>query len=287
MLLALEKAYAIQQAIIIKKFAIIYSDKELKGPIGKLPRGTTLKVGSLPLGNGTSLPVQIQNRIAYISLDDIVTEESTLAVKTDVKKATGIDHPVLNVHKTDRVDNFTKDNYVTFEYGNSYFLSGDWDKFNRTFHNASASPTTDFSIYAQHRPANLRYYVAIGLSYFHQQDFDKTIRAPLLIGEIYYALIKFEYIALDIGLAAYATGDLQIKIGNPNSSFLGTMFGSGPKLNLRLFPNKFFSLHISARYQYFKTINLDNLEVNGIEAPITFDEMNNFSILAGFSIKLM
>jgi len=286
-LVILDDVLAVQTAIVIKKFAIIYSDKNLQGPIGKLPRKTRIRVGSLPLSNGKSLPIQVQNRLAYISLDDVVTEENTLAIKHRFTSDLQIEHPVFNPLKADRTDDFTKDNHIAFEFGQSFFLSGDWSNFNQFFHNGSALPTKDFTIYAQHRPQHLRYYVAVGLSYFSQSDFDKTIRAPLFIADIFYTLIKFDYFSIDIGFAAYGTGDLQLKMGTPNSTFRGSMFGAGPKLNLTLFPNKLFSLHISGRYQYFKLISFGNLEVNGIDDPLTFDEMSNFSILAGFSFKLM
>ena len=279
-------ANASQFAIVASSRAIIYSNPDLTGPIGTITKGNKLHAADNILANGKSLPFQLGQKVAFISIDDVITEKG-IFVPLDKNPKEGVEHAVINHFESQHENDFTKNNFFAFEFGKTKFLNGDWVKLNEFILGTTPSLAQDISIYAQHRPENLNHYVAIGLNYIYQNDQNMSLRVPMLAADIFYSIIKNSLFSFDLGLSVYGSGDLQIKAGSPNKRFVGSIFGAGPKLNFRLFPQKFIGFHISARYQYYRILNMDNLEIPSVETPITLDEFNNISVLIGMSIQLM
>jgi len=280
------KSNASQIAIVVSKSAIIYAHPDLTAPIGAISKGKKLHASESIVSNGKALPFQLGEKIAYISLDDVITENAH-HVPLGKLPEQDIQHEVINHFESKHENDFTKDNFFIFEIGKSLFLQGDWVKFNEFVTSEKPGLAQDISIFFQHRPKNLRHYVAVGLNYIYQNEDALELSAPILVTDFFISPIKNDFISFDLGLSLYGSGEFQVKAGTPKKRFKGTLFGVGPKMNLRLFPNKIIGFHVSARYQYFKLLNLENLEVPGIDTNITLDEMNNASILIGFSIQLM
>ena len=279
-------AAASQVAIVVSKNATIYAHPDLTGPIGVISKGKKLHASESIVANGKALPFQLGNKVAFISLDDVITENAH-HIPLDKAIKEGVEHEVINYYEKQHENDFTKDNYFVFELGKTMFLQGDWVKLNNFISNNEPELARDISIYAQHRPKNLRHYIAVGINYISQETDDLTLSAPLLVADLFLSPLKTSLLSLDLGLSIYGTGDFQVKVGFPKKRFIGTVFGGGPKMNIRFFPNKMFGFHISARYQYFRILNLENMEIPGVETKITINEMNNASILVGISFKLM
>ena len=66
-----KSAFAVQDAIVRAKKAIIYTDKERTSPIGFIKRGRKIKVGEIPRAKGTVLPVVVSGRVCYIKIVDL------------------------------------------------------------------------------------------------------------------------------------------------------------------------------------------------------------------------
>ena len=167
------------------------------------------------------------------------------------------------------------------------FLQGDWVKLNQFILGKDPSNAQDVSIYAQHRPDNLSHYIAVGINYISQSDASLSLQVPLLSGDLFYSIYRNQLFSLDAGFSFYGSGDFRVGAGTPRKKFIGSVFGAGPKFNFRFFPNKFIGFHLSARYQYYRILNMKNLDIPGVDTPITLDEMNNASVLVGLSIQLM
>jgi hypothetical protein len=280
------KLWASQIAIVVTKKAIIYAHPDLTAPLGVVSKGKKLHAAESFVANGKALPFQLGDKVAFISLDDVITENGHHIPLGKAPKE-GIEHEVINKFESKHDNDFTKNNYFIFEVGKTMFLQGDWVKFNQFLSDEKPGLAHDYSVYIQHRPANLNHYVAVGLNYIYQNTSELFLSAPILVGDLFISAIKTDIFSLDLGLSLYGSGELQIKAGSPKKRFKGSLFGAGPKINIRLFPNKFIGFHISARYQYFRILHLEDLEIPGIGTNISLDEMNNASILLGVSIQLM
>ena len=280
------QSYGSQVAIVVAKMAIIYAHPDLTAPIGAISKGKKLHASENILSNGKALPFQLGDKVAFISLDDVVTENSP-HIPLDKIPAKDVEHKVINHFEKENDNDFTKNNFFVFEMGKTLFLQGDWVKFHEFMTGDKPDLAQDISIYVQHRPEDLRHYVAVGLNYVYQSSPNIDLTAPILVSDFFLSPIKNQLLSFDLGLSLFGTGDFQIKAGAPKKRFRGSLFGMGPKLNLRLFPSKLIGFHLSAKYQYFKLLNLENMEIPGLDTKITLDEMNNASILIGISIKLM
>ena len=72
-LLLFSNVYSAQFALVVAPKAIIYSDAKLSSPIGFVVKGKKLRVGEVPKFKGRSLPVVVNNKLAYIEINDIQT----------------------------------------------------------------------------------------------------------------------------------------------------------------------------------------------------------------------
>ncbi len=277
---------ASQVAIVVAKKAIIYAHPDLTGPLGVITKGKKLHASESIVSNGKALPFQLGTKVAFISLDDVITENAHHVPLGKTPKE-DVEHEVVNYFESKHENNFTKDNYFILEAGKTLFLQGDWVKFNEFISGEKPELAQDISIYVQHRPSNLSHYIAVGLNYLYQNSQELYLSAPILVADLFLSPLKNDLLSIDLGFSIYGTGDFQIKAGQPKKRFIGSLFGAGPKINVRFFPNKFIGFHISARYQYFRLLNLENMEFPGVGTNITLDEMNNASVLVGLSIQLM
>lgn len=69
---------AAQDAIVIAQKAIIYSDREMKSPIGFVRKGRKISVGEIPRNNAQVYPIVVSGKIAYIRVLDITTEKESV-----------------------------------------------------------------------------------------------------------------------------------------------------------------------------------------------------------------
>ncbi|MGE3610215.1 MAG: hypothetical protein AB7I27_11550 [Bacteriovoracaceae bacterium] len=73
-----EVCLAAQDAIVIVKKAVIYSDLEMTGPIGYVSRGKKIKIGEVPRNNAQLYPIIVSGKVAYIKVQDVSTEKEDL-----------------------------------------------------------------------------------------------------------------------------------------------------------------------------------------------------------------
>ena len=92
--------------IIKSRFAVIYADKDCRAPIGQISHGKKVLLGKSPLAQGKSLPVYINNQILYVKIEDLITEERTLAPKND--KEPSVEEALERVEKYGRLYSATR-----------------------------------------------------------------------------------------------------------------------------------------------------------------------------------
>lgn len=68
-------AFGAQWAEVKSEKAVVYSDPEMSSSIGFVSFGKRLRVGSVPKNYGLVLPIIVSNRVGYIKVEDIYTEE--------------------------------------------------------------------------------------------------------------------------------------------------------------------------------------------------------------------
>jgi hypothetical protein len=70
--------WAKQQAMVISEKAVIYSDIQMTSPVGYVPRGKKIVVGSIPRNKAQVYPIIVSGKIAYIRTRDVTTEKESM-----------------------------------------------------------------------------------------------------------------------------------------------------------------------------------------------------------------
>ena len=284
-----KNTFCYQNASVISDNAIIYADPYLRVPIGTLSLGREIIVSDKSVNHGKSYILSLKEKVAYIKTEDLLTEtmiKEGHQLKT-LKLTSDYQHPVRDILGKETEDDFTKNNYLILEAGATNFAGGDWDKYNSIFLSRSPPITNDFSVYIQHAPMIHSHSISIGVSYLTQEDSSSSLSAFLFIGELNLELIENNLFNIAIGFSGYIAPEMQLKLGSPLERFTGNAFGAGPRLSVNFFPNSKFGLHITGRYQYYRTVGFQDLDINNINRPISFDEFSNFSVTAGLRFRVL
>lgn len=282
-------AYSFQTASVISDNAIIYADPYLKVPIGTLSLGKEIIVSDESVNHGKSYILSLKEKVAYMKTEDLLTETMVKEghrLKT-LKSSSDYQHPVRDILEKETEDDFTINNYLILETGATGFKGGDWDKYNSIFLDRTPPITHDFSAYIQHAPMIHSHSVSIGISYLTQEDSRSSLSALLFIGELNLEIIENSFFNIALGFSGYIAPEMQIKLGSPLERFTGNAFGAGPRLSINFFPHSKFGLHITGRYQYYQTVGFQNMNINNISQPISFDEFSNFSVTAGLRFRVL
>ena len=286
--LNLEVGKCAQRGQVITPKSPVYSDPFLKGPIGSLSQGKKVILSDKTYGNGKSYMLVIGKNIAYIAAKDVVTETYVkdndqrsqrliiITLNTSLKKAS-ILAPMMTSPKT--IFSFSKGALLTLlvEIGINLMqhLTGEITCRQHLFY------------FHQTYLLNTITPFLSGLDTLPKKIISQKLVGTFLIGELDFDFIENELFSLSIGLNAYITGELHLKIGLPKKKYTGTLMGSGPKLALNLFPRSKFGIEFLGKYQYYKAVNFDNLEVNGIDKKINLDEFSSFSFSIALKIQFM
>jgi hypothetical protein len=68
-----QNLWAAQEAVIITERAVIYSDKEMKSPIGFVSHGKKIMVGEIARNKGQVYPTIVSGKVAYVRVLDVST----------------------------------------------------------------------------------------------------------------------------------------------------------------------------------------------------------------------
>jgi hypothetical protein len=233
--------------------------------------------------------ISLKKAVAYIKTEDVISEG---AIKNDnlykVNSKNGLfNHPVRDTLEKVKEDDFTKNNFFSIELGATSFTGGDWDKFNSIVLGRTTPLTESIAVFIEHAPRIHPHSVAVGLSYLKQEDAQSSFSAFSLIGDLNYKLLENKVFNMAIGFSGYIVAEMQLKMGSPLERFTGSAFGAGPKISLNLFPLSKFNVHLTGRYQYYRTVGFDSLELNNFQREIGIDELSNFSVTVGLRYQVL
>ena len=115
---------AAQDAIVLSERAIIYSDKEMKSPIGFIRKGRKISVGEIPRNNAQVYPIVVSGKIAYIRVLDLTVERES--VDADRLVAERFRKAAIEVKKQKIVLSYLRFNStVSMDQHNDALMSGD------------------------------------------------------------------------------------------------------------------------------------------------------------------
>ncbi len=118
------KLLAAQDAIIIAEKAVIYSDREMKSPIGFVRKGRKVSVGEIARNNAQVYPIVVSGKIAYIRVLDVTTEKES--VEADRLVAERFRKAAVEIKKQKIVVSYMRFNStISMEEDNDALMTGD------------------------------------------------------------------------------------------------------------------------------------------------------------------
>ncbi len=277
------EAMASKIAQVISSRAIIYSDVDLKAPIGHVSNGKLIPVGNPLEGKPEIVPLIISGRLAYVHILDIryVSEDDS---ELEKRKGAPREHNIDGEFQT-ADDKLTDHNYVHFYYGmfdggtqlGDFFESVDGTR-KSVFHRLAVG--------FLHRVPNKRMNWGVSFEYMTASSSNATFSNLFISPEVTYALIQYEKFAFELygtlNLGAGSTVDVSNNYAKEPSGWL-----TGADLGVRVtFP-------ISRNWSMEGALGLRKLKVysiQGIEYPDgtfgSIDSLQGIGFYLGFSTPL-
>lgn len=242
---------AAQDAWVKSNWAVIYADRQLSSPIGKVKQGRKLRVGEIKREHGTVIPIAIGQKIGYVAVADITFNFG------EIGKA---DHQFSRDYDLfyDAADNFTdsmkENNHILLSAG-AFTLGGDWADLS-TGLNDSKKTASVFKLGFEHRPPYYRvaWSFHLGLYIVTQNELSLTIPT----GEVQFngAILKNNLFNLEIFGRALLSGNATVKAKTANQENESAVWGLGAGGELVLFPYSKFSFKGTAALQSLYFIDM-------------------------------
>ena len=273
-------SFAQQVGVIKSRFAIIYADKDCRAPIGQISHGKKVLVGKLPLAQGKSLPIYINNQVLYIKIEDLITEEGTLTPKGE--KSLSVEEALEKVEKYGRLYATTREaDRKVLSHSFSSSFGGMWVSGPLTDRLKDESVSylfTGFNIGYKITSLRSPVYTSIGLSYYQLNTKVAAMDLPVLsIGMGYNgklgskASFHFGIEALGNYFTKFEIKEVSRKQNDING--FGAALTSDFNLNL----SDSFRIFISGKYSILRNQNVnDDLKI--------VEELDYYVATAGLSL---
>jgi hypothetical protein len=78
LLFVCQQLWAVQEAVVVRDQAIIYSDEQMSSSIGYVKKGKRVKIGEKTRNLGQVYPILVSGKLAYIRALDVSTEKESM-----------------------------------------------------------------------------------------------------------------------------------------------------------------------------------------------------------------
>ena len=244
------QTYAYRYGYTIKNNTIVYADKELLIPIGKIKGKKKVRVSDNTFKSNTISAIIVAGKISYIVLEDINFNRNGSKVEgpEEIKE-----YNIDNLFSEEGTS-YKKNNYLSFAIGKIYTQS-DFKEINNLL-NIEHVPLTQYKIFIIHRNPLQSYSFDIGLSYIQAKTADSSFRTLTLDFAIQKNIFKKKSFSFELFGEFSFSGDARVEVKNQEIS-KGTLFGYnlGGK----------FLYHLNSKYLCSLNISVQNLGLFSME----------------------
>lgn len=248
--------FAAQWATVIKDQAVIYSDQQMTSEIGFIKRGKKIRVGEVARNRGTLLPIIVNNKIAYIKINDIKTATDEKLVVSAVAR------------KRERSKEKEKESRLGLSY--KRFLSNIEAIDNSDSSEAFAFNGGALIGYMKNNFTRTTYSAEIGYMTSTDDEELNEFNLYFINFDVMFRILDFQNLQLSLftGLTLIPLSEYSYDgLFTANSQGIGGYGGAELYLGL----NKSFGLHARAQYTYIQMTGYEipKSEVVGVDA--TYD----------------
>ena len=273
-------SWAGQVAFVKSKIAYIYSDQELKSPIGYVRQGKKLTVGEVSRKRGTLLPIVVSGRIAYIKREDLSVQDAL--VNTLIGKGY-TEHEL--VIKEEKEDKLTENNFFVFTY-NMFDPGPQWEEMTSTLNNDQTKTLTNFNFLFEHHPEIYNSFFGVGAGYYtlKTEDFAfSSITAEFTLGYTLFKPMTQAFIDLYGGFSFSRVASVEVK--DSVNDHEGNMYGYHLGLQTRIFPREEYGVIIGFSYKIVNLTNMPDIDIPNYATDYNLKSLNGFNLFFGIHNK--
>jgi hypothetical protein len=270
--------FSAQVAVVSKSKAVIYSDIDLKSPIGFVRKGKRLAVGEIKRRRGEILPVVVNGRVAWIKVQDINLPEDAKAFDKN-RKIT--EHEVL-------IDSNAKDplglnNYMTLRTGpSSLEITSTSDGVGES--TSEIPSATETSLMFDHKNPYRMFHWGFGLEYFQGEISFLQFKSLNLKGGFSWVPIRLSLLSVEAYANILLSGDFRVRSRNIGE-YKGNMFGADYGVMVRLFPESLFGLVAGFGLTEYRFSGLNSIQNDSFDFLTEVKSFRGSKVFAGFSYR--
>ena len=267
--------HAAQVAIVQVPKAILYSDQNLKSPIGFVRRGQQLWVGDVKRRRGTILPVAVNGQIAWIRLIDLDIGQSMVAsTQRSVKRNIEVEDEDSDLFDPLDKNNFLQVRLIPISPSLDGVSNGNGDT-SVTSENPSGSSV---SVLFEHRHPLKNINWGFGLDYYQFSSETFAYETLALKGLFEVTPFRFSLFEIDLFAGPMISADFRVS-SKDIGTYKGTLYGFEAGAVARLLSSWKIGVAGGVVYQSMKFVNLDAIE-NDNDA--NEDALKGASLLSAF-----
>ncbi|GAB4010495.1 MAG: hypothetical protein Fur0010_03290 [Bdellovibrio sp.] len=247
-------AHAAKEAIVKAKKAIVYADIKLTSPIGYLRQGKKIAVGEVKRNRGEVVPIVVNQRIAYLRVQDLSIEGDDLQ---EYQGARVSEDFYDEKEEQRRFDPLNENNYVHFHYGAVTPKESSLSVMEAV--NETPTASSQIGLFIEHRHPLKNNAWGVGAKMFSTAS--ESIKYRTIAIEARYQWIMFRLATLAIGpyIGIMGTGDYRIDV-NDVGSYRGAMYGGAAGAEARLFSDKKISFSLGMQMMTQKLTGFERIE---------------------------
>lgn len=270
--------FGAQVGIVTAKKAVIYSDIELKSPIGFIRKGRQLAVGNVKRRRGEVLPVVVNGRIGWVKVRDLRLPEEEKLFDAG-KKIT--EHEVIIEDKIK--DPLDQNNFVTLRTGPSGVGLTANSQLNGEI-NSDLESAVETSLMFEHKNPYRYMHWGMGVEFFQAEAGLYSFKSLNLKGGVSFVPIRLSWASIEGYANILLSGDFRVQSSNVGE-YKGNMFGADYGAMVRLLPEYKIGLVVGAGLTYFKFSGLSDIQNSEDDDLISFSTMSGTKVFAGISYR--
>jgi len=282
---------AAQNARVITADAVIYADRLLKTPIGKVSKGKLVRVGSVARNHGSVLPIIVSGKVCWISIRDLSLDwVEGLNKEEDYNGAPRVtEHEVLIADEEEFInqDDLKKNNTLVFgaeQFTFNRIIGEDYDA------EGNFDPVQGYAVHiaVEHRPPTKMINWGVGFGLYNHQGTNQGINWPTLDGRVFFVPVANEVLAFDLLAGIHLSGYLRMKFRLPDGQereSSGSALGFSGGAQFRLFPFAKYHVTVGAIYQTLILSKLDQYEYDNKMYEPGLDNMSGPAYLIALNYK--
>jgi len=269
-------ASAAQVGIVKVSKAIIYSDIELKSPIGYVRKGKQLAVGEVKRRRGEILPVSLNGRVGWVRVSSLRLP----AEENEFDQGKKVTEHELNDEKRIK-DPLGENNYLSVRTGpGGMSVSGSIE--GAADFDSELTSSSELSMMYEHKNPYYMTHWGVGLDYFTGKFDNYEFQSLSLKAGFAWVPIRLSWVSIEAYANLVVSGDFRVNsVGL--GEYKGNMYGADYGGVFRLLPEYKIGLLLGAGLTYYRFSGLTGIQNNSDDTTLSFNSITGTKVFAGLS----